>query len=84
MKRNLTFEKLLWAWDFAGCIYIHTYIHIYVYIHGEGDGNPLQYSCLENSMDREAWQATVCGVARDEHNLVTKPHNLIPLVQPPF
>ena len=28
----------------------------------EGNGNPLQYSCLENSMDREAWQATVHGV----------------------
>ena len=26
---------------------------------GEGNGNPLQYSCLENSMDREAWQGTV-------------------------
>ena len=26
---------------------------------GEGDGNPLQYSCLKNSMDRGAWQATV-------------------------
>ena len=30
---------------------------------GEGNGNSLQYSCLENSMDREAWQATVHGVA---------------------
>ena len=29
---------------------------------GEGNGNPLQYSCLENSMDRRAWQATVLGV----------------------
>ena len=29
---------------------------------GEGNGNPLQYSCLENSMDRAAWQATVHGV----------------------
>ena len=29
---------------------------------GEGHGNPLQYSCLENSMDRETWQATVHGV----------------------
>ena len=29
---------------------------------GEGNGNPLQYSCLENSIDREAWQATVHGV----------------------
>ena len=30
---------------------------------GEGNGNPLQYSCLENSMDRGAWWATVHGVA---------------------
>ena len=33
---------------------------------GEGNGNPLQYSFLENSMDREAWQATVCGVAKSQ------------------
>ena len=31
---------------------------------GEGNGNPLQYSCLENSMDRGAWWTTVCGVAK--------------------
>ena len=31
---------------------------------GEGNGNPLQYSCLENPMDREAWQATVHVVAK--------------------
>ena len=30
---------------------------------GGGNGNPLQYSCLENSMDREAWWATVHGVS---------------------
>ena len=29
---------------------------------GEGNSNPLQYSCLENPMDREAWKATVHGV----------------------
>ena len=29
---------------------------------GEGNGNPLQYSCLENPMDGEAWQVTVHGV----------------------
>ena len=29
---------------------------------GEGNGNPLQYSCLENPMDRGAWQATVHGI----------------------
>ena len=31
---------------------------------GEGNGNPLQYSYLENSMDREAWQSMVHGVAK--------------------
>ena len=31
---------------------------------GEGNGIPLQYSCLENSMDRGTWQATVHGVAK--------------------
>ena len=30
---------------------------------GEGNGNPLQYSCLENPVDKGAWQATVHGVA---------------------
>ena len=38
----------------------------------EGNGNPLQYSCLENPMDRGAWQATVHGVTRVGHDLVTK------------
>ena len=33
---------------------------------GEGNGNPLQYSCLENSMDRGAWRATVHGVAMSQ------------------
>ena len=40
---------------------------------GEGNGNPLQYSCLENPMDRGAWRATVHKVSRVGHNLVTKP-----------
>ena len=31
---------------------------------GEGNGNPLWYSCLENSMDRGSWQATVHGVTK--------------------
>ena len=31
---------------------------------GEGNGNPLQYSCLGNPMGREAWWATVHGVAK--------------------
>ena len=39
--------------------------------------NPLQYSCLENPMERGAWWATVHGVARVGHDLATKP-------SPPF
>ena len=39
---------------------------------GERNGNPLQYSCLENLMDRGVWQATIHGVARVRHDLGTK------------
>ena len=42
---------------------------------GGGNGNPLQYSCLENPMGRGAWQATVHGVTRVRNDLVTKPTN---------
>ena len=38
-------------------------------IHGEGNSNPLQYSCLENPMDRGAWWATI-GSQRVGHDLV--------------
>ena len=37
----------------------------------EGDGFPVQYSCLENSMDRGAWRATVPGVAKSRYDWVT-------------
>ena len=36
---------------------------------GEGNGNPLQYSCLENAMDRGAWRAIVHGVAKSQTQL---------------
>ena len=36
---------------------------------GEGNGNSLQYSCLENSMDRGAWRATVHGIAKSRTRL---------------
>ena len=47
--------------------------------HGEGNGNPLQYSCLKNSVDRGAWGgggAAVCGSQRVGHACVT---NTLPL-----
>ena len=41
---------------------------------GEGNGNPLQYSCLENTMDRGAWWATVHGVTKSWTQLSTRTH----------
>ena len=35
----------------------------------DGNGNPLQYSCLENSMDRGGWRATVHGIAKSQTRL---------------
>ena len=49
---------------------------------GEGNGNPLQYSCLGNPIDRGAWEATVHGVAKTQtwlgelNNNKCKPSNL--------
>ena len=43
---------------------------------GEGDGNPLQYSCLENPMDGGAWWATVHGVAKSWTRLSDFTHSL--------
>ena len=45
---------------------------------GEGNGNPLQYSCLEYPMDRGVWWAIVHGVARVGHGLATKPPPALP------
>ena len=42
---------------------------------GEGNGNPLQYSCPENPMVRGAWQVATHGVAKVGHGLVTKTTN---------
>ena len=41
---------------------------------GEGNGNPLQYSCLENPRDRGAWWATVHGVTKSWPTLTTHIH----------
>ena len=50
----------------------------------EGTGNPLQYACLRNPMDRGAWQATVHGAARVQHDLATKPPPPLPTTHPHF
>ena len=43
---------------------------------GEGNGSPFQYSCLENSMDGGAWQATVHGLAKSRTRLSSSIHSL--------
>ena len=45
------------------------YNHTHFTHYREGNGNPLQYSCLENPMDRGAWRATVHGVAKSQTRL---------------
>ena len=47
---------------------VRLYTKLQEYI-GEGNGNPLQYSCLENPMDGGAWRATVHGVAKGQTRL---------------
>ena len=43
-------------------------------VSGEGNGTPLQYSCLENPMDGGAWQAAVHGVADEESDTTEQLH----------
>ena len=43
---------------------------------GGGYGNPLQYSCLENPMDRGAWRALVCRVAKSRSDLACSTHGV--------
>ena len=50
-----------------GCIYNNPTLQLA----GEGIGNPLQYSCLETSVDRGAWWATVHGVTQSDVTEVT-------------
>ena len=58
-------------------IYYHLFIHSHVdeylscfqFLNGEGNGTPLQYSCLENPMDGGAWKAAVHGVAEGRTRL---------------
>ena len=45
-------------------LYIYIYVHVYIF-HGEENGNPLQYSCLGNPIDRGAWWVTAHVVAKE-------------------
>ena len=58
--------------------------YIYMHIFGEGNGYPLQYSCLENSVDRRAWWATVHGLAEldttEQLTLFTFHHTILVII----
>ena len=46
-----------------------TSLSLFTFTHGEGNGNPLQCSCLENPRDGGAWRAAICGVAQSRTRL---------------
>ena len=60
-------ESTLFIW-MSGVSYCSICFTLWLYI-GEGNGSPLQYSCLENPMDRGAWWAAVHGVTRSRTRL---------------
>ena len=68
-------------WTHISCISCIGRWIIYHFL-GEGNGNPLQYSCLENPMDGGAWWATVHGSRRVGHDWATSLSLSLPLVPP--
>ena len=77
INNNLTIMSALsdWAPTLWQTRVLQTLSHLWVIhipyprSHGEGNGNPLQYSCLENSTNRGAWQGTVDGVTKSRTHL---------------
>ena len=63
-----------WTTREVPVIMVFFYICLYI---GEGNSNPLQCSCLENSVDRGAWQAMVHGFQRVGHDRMTNTHTHI-------
>ena len=55
--------------DLEVCAYVWIFVSKSCDLSGEGNGNPLQYSCLENPMDGRAWWAAVHGVAKSQTQL---------------
>ena len=66
-------QKSLVGYDPWGCKELDTtewlHFHFSLSCIREGDGNPLQCSCLENPRDGEAWWAAICGVAQSQTQL---------------
>ena len=58
--------KFWWFSYFAYLKFLLSIYKVFYFKNGEGNGTPLQYSCLENPMDRGAWWAVVHGVAKSQ------------------
>ena len=68
---NLDLGQDMNIWDFLPlpAFAIFFILGVYHVTHGEGNGTPLQYSCLENPMDGGAWKAAVHGIAEGQMRL---------------
>ena len=62
-----SFQPLLYSCAFSNTLICHIFYS--QVLSGEGNGTPFQYSCLENTMDRGTWYATVHGVAKSQTQL---------------
>ena len=59
----------LGTWNEMTCAVLYLHLRMFINVVGEGNGTPLQYSCLENPMDGGAWWATVHGIAKSRTRL---------------
>ena len=57
-------------------MFFSSFLIVGIQMVGEGNGYPLQYSCLENSLDRGTWWATVHGVAKSQPRLSSHPSGM--------
>ena len=65
------YSKVNQLYTYRYPLFFRFFFHIDHYRVGEGKGTPLQYSCLENPIDRGAWGAAVHGVAKSGHDCAT-------------
>ena len=70
MNWFLNSEPALHTWDEFRSVLVYNYFYTRLGLFsGEGNGNPLQYSCLENPVDRRSWWAAVHGVTQSQTQL---------------